>query len=328
VQTALIVVSALTLHTGSIRAQDALADDVVRVKTDLQVFPIRVRNQTRAEAVPLTEHDLTIKDQDHVTSGLYLYKGTDRVSLVFALDQSGSLRNIISAQRDAAIALFRRFGDRSQVSVIHFSDRPSVVAPFGRDSEVASAAFDFPVKTNTHTAIFNAAAVAIETFSVLPRVRSERRIVILISDGLDTASNIKAAAVIENARRAGVSFYVIHLPLFEPKNGRLQVRSPAKGFRELAKKTGGQYFLAYGSEYALAPPANVDLTSVFKAIEEDLSNQYLLGFYANQEARDRRNHRFILGLPEGFEYQIAGGDYARTHQFLVNATRAEQIVPK
>ena len=37
------------------------------------------------------------------------------------------------------------------------------------------------------------AAKAIESFEKLPRLRAERRIVVLISDGLDNASQIKAA---------------------------------------------------------------------------------------------------------------------------------------
>ena len=81
-------------------------------------------------------------------------------------------------------------------------------------------------------------------FEDLPRVRSERRIVILISDGLDNASRTKPGAVIDAALNNRVSFYVIHLPLFEPRDGRLAVRAPAKGFRDLAEKTGGKYFLA------------------------------------------------------------------------------------
>ena len=40
------------------------------------------------------------------------------VALVSLLDQSGSLREIISQQREAALALFRRFSDRSSIAVL------------------------------------------------------------------------------------------------------------------------------------------------------------------------------------------------------------------
>ena len=61
-------------------------------------------------------------------------------------------------------------------------------------------------------------------FAELPRVRSERHIVILISDGLDNSSRAKVSAIINEAIDKRVSFYVIHLPLFEPRDGRLAVR--------------------------------------------------------------------------------------------------------
>ncbi len=105
----------------------------------------------------------------------------------------------------------------------------------------------------------------------------------LISDGLDNRSARSADSVIEVAVEKRVSYYVIHLPLFEPRDGRLEVRRPAKGFRELAEKTGGKYFLVGDRESALMPKEN-DLTPIFQAIEEDLKSQYLLGFYIAESA--------------------------------------------
>ena len=63
-----------------------------------------------------------MKDDDNATAGLYLYQGADRVSLVFALDQSGSLREIMDQQREAALALFGRFGEESQVAIMRFAE--------------------------------------------------------------------------------------------------------------------------------------------------------------------------------------------------------------
>jgi Ca-activated chloride channel family protein len=250
---------------------------------------------------------------------MFLYPGADRVALVFALDESGSLREIVAQQRQAALELFGRFGERSRVAVIRFAEKPSLVAPFGRDTAAASEAFSFPVRKDQHTAIFDAAAAAVNAFDVLPRARSERRIVVLISDGLDNASGRKADAVIKDAVTKQISFYVIHLPLFTPRDGHLAMRPPAKGFRELAEKTGGKYFLVGNVSSALLPvdQASNDLTPIFQAIEEDLRSQYLLGFYAGEASRDGRNHRLSVSLPAGVEYQVSGSGYSRTHEFFV-----------
>jgi len=327
---ACVAVILIALCPIELQAQEPKTDDdeVVKVNTDLLVYPIRVRDKRMPAAGSLSEHDLTLKDDDHVTAGLYLYPGADRVALVFALDESGSLRDIVSEQREAALGLFGRFGQRSSVAVIRFAEQPSLVMPFGRDTATAAEAFLFPVKRNQRTAIFDAAAAAVRAFDTLPRFRSERRIVVLISDGLDNASSIKASAVVRSALEKQISFYVIHLPLFAPIDGHLAVRPPSKGFRDLAEKTGGKYFLVGNASSALSLPGNKssnDLAPIFLAIEEDLRSQYLLGFYAGEAARDGRNHRFKVSLPAGVEYQLANYGYSRAHEFSLKLSLLKAI---
>jgi Ca-activated chloride channel homolog len=308
----------LSVNVQSTFAQQTTDDDeVVRVNTDLLLFPIRVRDKKGQAVAGLTDQDLLLKDQDQVTTGLYFSPGADRVALLFALDQSGSLRQIISQQQEAALALFSRFGERSSVAVLRFSDTAALAAPFTKDLAAAGAAFRFSAAPNQQTAIFDAAAKSVSAFDDLPRVRAERRIVVLISDGLDNRSRTSADSVIEAARAKRVSFYVIHLPLFEPRDGRLAVRRPTKGFKELAEKTGGKYFLVGDATSALMPKQN-DLTPIFQAIEEDLKSQYLLGFYIAETARDNRRHEFSLTLkPEGVEYS-SGRGYSRTQRFYIH----------
>lgn len=295
-------------------------DEVVRIDTHLVVIPIRVRDKRGQAVAGLTQNDLTLRDEDNASTGLYLYRGADRVSLVFALDQSGSLREIMNQQRDAALALFAEFGEKSQVAVIRFAEKPQLAIPFGRDVAATRAAFSSATAVNQHTAIFNAAAAATKLFETLPRIRSERRLVILISDGLDTASTVKPAAIIEAALKNQVTFYVIHLPLFTPRDGRLRVRTPAKGFREIAERTGGKYFLVGDQASPLSTPATFDLSAVFKAIEEDLKSQYLLGFYTKESANDGRLHRLEIGFPAGVEFQIGGFGYTQKKEFFIPPT--------
>ena len=294
-------------------------DDIVRVSTDLLIFPIRVKDSKGQAVAGLTEKDLRIDDKDRAISSLYLVEGVDRVALVFALDQSGSVKDVITDQRDAALALFDRFNERSSVAVLQFAEAPKIVVPFDKDASAAVKGFMFHSGRDQRTAIFDAAAKAVETFLTLPRVRSERRIVILISDGLDTASSIKANTVISEALRKRVSFYVIHLPLFEPRDGRLAIRTPSSGFRDLAEKTGGKYFVARSAREALSP-SRIDLAPIFHAIEEDLKSQYLLGVYVSESAKDQRKHNFtITFMPEGIKYALPSDGYTRDKKFFVQS---------
>lgn len=299
-------------------------DDTIRVNTDLLLFPVRVRDKHGMAPSGLREKDLVLKDEDHATTALYFSPGADRVALLFALDQSGSLREVISQQRDAALGLLERFGPSSSVAVLTFAETTSLTTPFNRDIDTARSAFHFVASANSHTAIFDAAANAVKAFDQLPPARIERHIVILISDGLDNASHVKAGSVIAAAVAKNVSFYVIHLPLLEPRDGHLAVRRASSGFRDLAEKTGGKYFIVGNSKNLLGTQAT-DLTPIFRAIEEDLKSQYLLGFYIADSVRDGRKRVFSLGLlPEGLEYAVGRFGYSRVHKFSVNPRAALQ----
>jgi Ca-activated chloride channel family protein len=204
------------------------------------------------------------------------------------------------------------------VAILRFSDTASLIAPFTKDLSAARAAFRFVAAPNEQTAIFDAAAKAVKAFEELPPVRAERRIVVLISDGLDTRSRTRPQTVIDAALKQRVSFYIIHLPLFEPRDGHLAVRGPSKGFRELAEKTGGKYFLVGDVKSALAP-SPPDLAPIFQAIEEDLKSQYLLGFYIAESSRDNRKHVFSVSMkPDGVEYSVGGRGFSRTQKFMIN----------
>jgi VWFA-related protein len=309
----------LVVVPRQVAAQEPEDDgDVVRVSTELLLFPIRIKDKRGQIVSGLTEKDLSLKDQDGITKGIYLAPGAERVALVFALDQSGSLQQIIKQQRDAAIGLFEHFGPRSSVAVIRFSEVPKLVAPFNRDPDVARTAFDFRAATNQHTAIFDAADIAVSTFDSLPRARAERRIVILISDGLDNVSRTRPDTVVDLANQKQVSFYVIHLPLYTPIGGRIGIRPPAKGFKELAEKTGGRYFVAT-SPNPLLGAQDYNLSPIFQAIEDDLKSQYLLGFYINESSKDGKTHSLsVTLLPRDAEYSVGQLKFSKTQKFSVD----------
>ncbi|MBD0325864.1 MAG: VWA domain-containing protein [Pyrinomonadaceae bacterium] len=273
------------------------ATDIIRVRTDLVTVPLFVTDRKGRRVSGLTQDDFAAQvDGVRSLKLAYFAAGTEHVALAFALDASGSAREIVGRQSEAALALFARFGPQSSVAIWHFGMRPQLVVDFTTDAELARQQFKPKAAANERTAIFDAAAAAIRAFDGRNAAAVERRILILISDGLDTASQTKAQAVINEATQRALSIYIIHLPLYVPRDGRLQPRPAAKGFRSLAEQTGGRYFMVKDSSAALDPHAKVDLTSVFKAIEEDLQGQYVLGFYPDNASRDARFHRLSINL--------------------------------
>lgn len=269
---------------------------MIRVRTDLVAVPVAVTDSRGRRIANLKPADFVLLDDNRTAKIDYFASGAERVALAFLLDNSNSLREQLARQRDAAIALFSRFGSDSSVAVIRFGQQTVVVAPFSGDPEKAQTAFASANSLSERTAIFDAVLATASIFRSRGENSSERRIAILISDGLDNGSRAKASRAIEAANQARLSVYVIQLPLFTPREGRLVPRPATKGFRDLAEKTGGRYFVAGNAQSALIPNAPVDLTPVFAAIEEDLHSQYVLGFYPGETSRDGRMHQISISL--------------------------------
>ena len=272
------------------------AEEVVRVRTDLVVVPFYVTDGRGRRVPGLTREDFQVRDNGRLVEVAYFAAGAERVSLLFLLDASGSTRDVVTQQRETALALYSRFGGRSRLAVMQFRERPELTLPFTRDLRAARSAFQVSPLPDRRTAIFDAALAAVRAFQPEGPPTAERRIVVLLSDGLDTASAAAPAAVLGEARAAGVSFYVIHVPLYEPREGRLAARRPAKGFRELAEKTGGRFFVVGDARSALDPRAEYDLREIFRAVADDLQSQYVAAYHAGAAAAEPGPHRIEVRL--------------------------------
>lgn len=272
------------------------SDEIVRVNTDLVTVPFFVTDSRGRRVAGLTRGDFEVTDNGARVEPAYFAAGAEHVSLLFLLDASGSTRDIITAQRETALALFSHFGAGSRVAVMQFRERAELKQPFTRDLRRARSAFQIDSLSESRTAIFDAALAAARAFSSATQQTEERRIVVLISDGLDNASTERFERAIEESRAAGVSFYCIHLPLYTPRDGRLVARRASKGFRELAERTGGQFFVVGDARTALDPRAEHYLRPVFQAIADDLRGQYVVGYQASAVPQQPGTHRVVVRL--------------------------------
>jgi Ca-activated chloride channel family protein len=270
----------------------------------LVVVPVFVTDRRGRRVSGLTQSDFQVSDNGRPVETSYFAAGAETVALLFLLDASGSTRETITQQRETALALFSHFGARSHVAVMQFRERAELSQDFTRDLRAAHRAFQIASLPDRHTAIFDAARDAVRAFGTKGRSVAERRIVVLVSDGLDTASMTAPASVIAEANATGVSFYVIHLPLYAPLDGRLAARKPSKGFRELAEKTGGQFFIVGDARSSLDPHAEHDLSPIFRAIAEDLQSQYVLGYHLGEAGRTGVPHRVEVQMNRPGRFKV------------------------
>ncbi len=151
------------------------------------------------------------------------------ISLVLALDTSGSLGPEDQAERTRIVeGVLVSLPPGSQVAVFGFNDESKLLVPWTAERERArevtahlAAAGRF---TALHDAIFDASRYQ-------SQARGERRVILLISDGLDENSALTLEDGVGMARELGIPVFTIGL-------GRVREQV----LRRIAKLTDGEYF--------------------------------------------------------------------------------------
>jgi Ca-activated chloride channel family protein len=133
------------------------------------------------------------------------------------------------------------------------------------------------LKSRGATALFDAIYLSAENFDD----RSGRRIVVVVSDGGDTASRVRFEQALEALHAADAVLYSILVVPIAGEAGR-NVRGE-NALTTLSQWTGGRIFF---------PSVGVPLDQAFVEILRDLRTQYLIGYYPREvPASKDRFHR-------------------------------------
>lgn len=223
----------------------------------------------------LTADDFEILDNGRPASITLFSNDPQPFTAVVMLDTSASMTAHFELLKRAAEQFLLRLlpADRAQVGA--FNDKLQLSGTFTNDRDDLIAALD-DLQFGNPTRLNDAIAFSLDALAGV----EGRRVVLLFSDGEDTASRLRFGPVLERARREDVMVYAIGLEV-EYFNGIRRVRSrPDRNLRRLAEETGGGYFELKQSD-ALGP--------TFTRVAQELRSQYLLGFAP--ETLDGRVHR-------------------------------------
>jgi len=158
-------------------------------------------------------------------------------------------------------------------------------------------------------------AVFLAADEVLKKLEG-RKAIILLSDGDDHGSRVSLARAVETTQKADTSVYAIHIfdengGLARGFGGRQRRRAPArrresigqKALLKIAEETGGRYFEVTGQK---------PLDQVYREIEEELRNQYSLGYVSDRPVPSAEFRKIaIVTKRKGLTVQARNGYYAR-----------------
>ncbi len=294
----LAFLSTLTaILTGSL----ALIAQQTTFHVDVKLVNVFVNVTDRNGAIvgALTRGDFAVfEDNRPQTIAFFDRESAMPLNLTLAIDTSGSVRKDMSLEAGAA----RRFAQailrpQDQMSVLQFATEVRELTPFTNKISVIDHGLN-QLHGDFATALYDAISVGSERLGT----RQGRKVLIVVSDGDDTAKNSTYDDALEQALRNEVMIYsIIDVPI-EASAGRDLGGEHA--LITLAEQTGGKHFYV----------ADGGLDKAFAKVSDDLRTQYVLGYYPRNQEPGKNFHRIVVTIPraanEEFNVRNKVGYYA------------------
>jgi Ca-activated chloride channel family protein len=178
------------------------------------------------------------------------------LNVVLALDMSESVSgDRLEHLRDASAGLLGALTKDDQAGLVTFTERVVLGSRLTKDLDNIRKAMELPLSDAGDTSIIDASFAAM----MLGESDVGRGLVIVFSDGIDTASWLPDESVLNTAKRSDVVVYAVSV----------QSRLKPEFLRELTSATGGRL-------YEIEKTAN--LSQVFLSVLEEFRHRYLISY--------------------------------------------------
>ena len=273
------LLTALILATGALFGQQAT------FKAGTSIVPVLTTvTDTQGRLVPNLEQDeFTILDNGKPQPITLFQNETQPFTVVVMLDFSFSMTTNLDLLKQATEQFILRMlpADKGQVGA--FSDKIQFSGEFTNDRDDLVAALK-DLQFGNPTRLYDAIDASID---MLKSVEG-RKIVLVFTDGDDTASRRGMGDVLDKARATETMIYAIGLESeFPIAPGRMQRTRPDRGLRKLADETGGGYFEL---------KKTTELAPTFTRVAQELHSLYTIGFQPT--ALDNKEHRLDVKMKQ------------------------------
>ena len=289
---------AALLYAAALSAQSA---PDIRVDVDLVTVPCAVDTHDGAPAANLKAADFRLIDNGQPREIRNFWQESDLpLTVALVADVSGSQAGYIASHREALAAFLRQvIGSRDRAMVVEVAqqsrlisgltgssaDLIAAVQKIGTPEGKQSSLLGPPCRNKTfpHTCGGTDLWHGLYFTALELKPVVGRKAIVVLSDGLDTGSDIRLSDLIETVQSAGTLVYSIKYasPMrFVSITGAI-AQAASHGLDRLSHESGGLLF----------PNPGRRTSDVFSKIENDLRNLYVLGFTPPVEARDGTFHQ-------------------------------------
>jgi Ca-activated chloride channel homolog len=291
------------LLAALILASDSIFGQQATFKAGTSIVPVLTTvTDNQGRLVPNLEQDeFTILDNGKPQPITLFQNETQPFTIVVMLDFSFSMTTHLDLLKQATEQFILRMlpADKGQVGA--FSDKIQFSGEFTNDRDDLVAALK-DLQFGNPTRLYDAIDASID---VLKDVEG-RKIVLVFTDGDDTASRKGMGDVLDRARATETMIYAIGLESeFPIAPGRMQRTRPDRGLRKLADETGGGYFEL---------KKTTELAPTFTRVAQELHSLYTIGF--QPAVLDNKEHRLEVKMKQAGQTGRARRSYIASAERL------------
>lgn len=257
----------------------------------------------------LEQDDFRILEDNRIQEIAYFSQGEDSpVDFIILVDASGSMDVTAKAAnaRNAAIQLIHRLGPEDRVSVYAFDRDLYRITELTESKEVAIDALT-KLQPFGSTALYDAVATL---STVVVHEGFGRRAIIVVTDGIDTSSEVSIEEAVAMAKGVDLPVYAIRVlsPVDDPKNDLFlgihgAVFRGEDALERFTMETGGATF--EGSQWG-------QLSQATARIREELKTQYRIGYVPENPRTDGGFRRIDVSTRRrGVEIRTRQGYYPK-----------------
>lgn len=233
--------------------------------------------------VPNLEQDeFTILDSGKPQPITFFQNETQPFTVVVMLDFSASMTANLELLKAATEQFILRMLPQDKGQVGAFSDKIQFSGTFTSDRDDLVRALK-DLQFGNPTRLYDATDASID---MLEGVEG-RKIVLVFTDGDDTASRRGMGNVLDKARDTETMVYAIGLESEFFNGGRMQRTRPDRGLRKLAEETGGGYFEL---------KKTAELAPTFTRVAAELHSLYTIGF--TPAVLDNKEHKIEVKMKQ------------------------------
>ncbi len=248
----------------------------ITTTVDLVVLHTTVLNE-KGEFVPSLKVDNFRVFEDKIEQKVSVFTKEDiPVTMGLVIDNSGSMKEKRPQVNEAALSFVRTSNKQDEVFVVNFNDEYylDLDEDFTSDPQELHEALE-KIDTRGSTALYDA---IIGSLDHLKKGHKDKRVLLVITDGDDDASRKSFDYTVKAAVESNAVIYAVGVFSDDDrKNAKKMIRKSKKDLTTLAEATGGLAFF---------PDKLADVDPVCTQIAKDIRNQYTLGYYPTNTARD------------------------------------------